>query len=128
MRLTDTVDLVWDLTREPLTIGGALVLRQEGEILAQLNNQVGIKLHVICQESDRVAVEGLAGKVFGSSILPFQLIYSSTGVEGWPALLVRSHPDFSYFSFTRLIALHEESGIKPKLGWSAHQEALAKRA
>ena len=48
MRLTDTVDLVWDLTREPLTIGGALVLRQEGEILAQLNNQVGIMLHVIC--------------------------------------------------------------------------------
>ena len=128
MRLTDTVDLVWDLTREPLTIGGALVLRQEGEILAQLNNQVGIMLHVICQESDRIAVEELAGKVFGSSILPFQLIYSSTDVEGWPAFLVRSHPDFSYFSFTRLITLHEESGITPKLGWSAHQEALAKRA
>jgi hypothetical protein len=126
--LTDTVDLVWDLTCEPLTVGGALVLRQEGEILARLNNKVGIKLHVICQELDQVAVERLAGKVFGSSILPFQLIYSSTGIEGWPALLVRSHPDFSYFSFTRLIALHQESGIEPKLGWSTHQEVLAKRA
>lgn len=126
--MADTIDLVWDITHEPLTIGGALVLRQEGEILAQINNKVAIKLHVICRDSDQVAVERVADKVFGSSILPFQLIYSSIGVEGWPALLDRLHPDFSYFSFTRLIALYQESGIEPKLGWSAHQEALAKRA
>lgn len=104
------------------------MLRQEGELLARINNKVGIKLHVICQDSDQGVVEGLAEKVFGSSILPFQLVYSSTDIEGWPALLVRSHPDFSYFSFTRLIELHQKSGIKPKLLWSAHQEALAKRA
>lgn len=114
--------------REPLTIGGALVLRQEGEILARLNNKVGIKLHVICKDADQAAVEEAAEKVFGSSILPFQLVYSSTYIEGWPALSVRSHPDFSYFSFTRLIALHQKSGIEPKLSWNAHQEALAKRA
>tara|TARA_B100000780_G_scaffold60688_1_gene39035 strand:+ start:1844 stop:2704 length:861 start_codon:yes stop_codon:yes gene_type:complete len=126
--LTDTVELIWDLTRERLTIGGALVLRQEGEILAQIRNQKGVSLHIICKDSDRVAAELLAKTVFGSSILPFQLIYSHVGFEGWPALLVRAHPDFSYFSFTRLIALHQESGIEPKLGWSAHQEALAKRA
>ena len=126
--MADTIDLIWDITREPLTIGGALVLRQEGEILARINNKVGIKLHVICRDSDQVVVEGAAEKVFGSSILPFQLVYSSTDVKGWPALSVRSHPDFSYFSFKRLIALHQKSGIEPKLSWSAHQEALAKRA
>ena len=80
--MADTVDLIWDVTREPLTIGGALVLRQEGEILARINSKAGIKLHVICRDSDQVAVEELADKVFGSSILPFQLIYSSTGIDG----------------------------------------------
>jgi len=128
VRSTDSVNLVWDLTRERLTIGGALVLRQEGEILAELNGQIGVRLHVICPESGRVAAEGLADKIFGSSILPFQLIYSSIDVEGWPTLSVRSHSDFSYFSFKRLIALHKESGIKPKLGWSVNQKALAKQA
>ena len=123
-----TVDLVWDLTREPLTVGGALVLRQEGEILSRLNNKEGIKLHVICRDSEQVAIEELAAKVFGSSILPFELVYSSTDVKGWPKLSVRSDPGFSYFSFARLIALHQKSGIEPKLAWSPHHEALAKRA
>ncbi len=126
--MTSTVELIWDLTRERLTIGGALVLRQEGEILAQIKGKTEVMLHVICPESDRVAAEGLADKVFGSSILPFHLSYSSIGVEGWPSLLLRSHSDFSYFSFTRLIALYKDTGIKPKLGWSMHQAALAKQA
>jgi len=123
--LSDVVELVWDLTRERLTIGGALVLRQEGEIIAQIKGQTGVSLHVVCTKSDRLAVEVLADKVFNSSILPFLLIYSSIEVEGWPPQLFRSHSDFSYFSFVRLIALHKESGIKPRLRWSTYQESLA---
>jgi len=126
--LTDTKVLIWDLTRERLTIGGALVLRQEGEILAQIKGKTSAMLHVICPETDRGAAEGLADKVFGSSILPFHLSYSSIGVEGWPSLLLRSHSNFSYFSFTRLTALYKDTGIKPKLGWSIHQASLAKQA
>ena len=128
MRLIDEVNLVWDLTRERLTIGGALVLRQEGEILAKINGKMGVRLHVICPESGRIAAEELAVKIFGSSILPFQLIYSTIGVNGWPTLPVRSHSDFSYFSFTRLIALHKENGIKPQLEWNVKQKVLAQQA
>ena len=125
--LTDTVELIWDLSRERLTIGGALVLRQEGEILAQIRNQKEVSLHIICQDSDRVAAELLAKTVFGSSIMPFQLIYSHVGVEGWPSQAVRSHSDFSYYSFSRLIALHKDSGIKPSLMWGLDQKILAKQ-
>jgi hypothetical protein len=60
-------------------------------------------------------------------MLPFQLMYSPIGVEGWPSLAVRSHSDFSYYSFSRLIALHKDSGIRPLLMWSIDQEALAKQ-
>ncbi len=126
--LTDAVELIWDLTRERLTFGGALVLRQEGEILAEIKGQTVVTLHLICQESDRVAAEGLADKVFGASIFLFRLIYSSIAVAGWPQLSLRLRPDFSYFSFTRLIALHKENGIKPRLRWSKHQKTLAQQA
>jgi len=126
--LNNAVELVWDLTRERLTIGGALVLRQEGEILAQTKGQTVVTLYLICQESDRVAAEGLAEKIFDSSIFPFHLIRSSTVVDGWPQASLRSRPDFSYFSFSRLIALHKESGIKPRLRWRTHQESLARQA
>jgi hypothetical protein len=58
--LTDTVELVWDLMRERPTIGGALVLRQEGEILAHLKGDSSVTIHLICHEPDRVAAERLA--------------------------------------------------------------------
>ena len=58
--LTDTVELVWDLMRERPTIGGALVLRQEGEILAHLKGDSSVTIHLICHGTDRVAAERLA--------------------------------------------------------------------
>ncbi|MDA9897227.1 hypothetical protein N9D90_00315 [Alphaproteobacteria bacterium] len=125
--LSSSLDLIWDLTRERLTIGGALVLRQEGEILAQIRGQKWITLHINCRGSDRSMVEGLSETVFGSSTLPFKILYSHSGVEGWPPQAVRSHPNFSYYSFSRLISMHKDSGIKPCLRWGADQKALAKQ-
>ncbi len=58
--LTDTVELVWDLMRERPTIGGALVLRQEGEIFARLKGESSVTPDLICQETDRVAAKQLA--------------------------------------------------------------------
>jgi len=37
--IIDSVELVWDLARERPTLGGALVLRQEGEMLGQIKGQ-----------------------------------------------------------------------------------------
>jgi len=47
----DAVDLVCDLTRERLTIGGALVLRQEGQMLARLQGRSALTLHLISSVS-----------------------------------------------------------------------------
>ena len=124
----DSISLVWDLECEQLTIGGAFVLRQEGEMLAQITGKKNVILQIICQASDRVAANDLANKVFCSSSLSFRLVFSSSGSEGWPSKLLRSHSDFSYFSFIRLIGLHQESGIKPELRWNSHTLGLAKQA
>lgn len=122
------MELIGDFTRERLTIGGALLLRQEAEILAQIKGKNETTLHIICPESNRVAAEGSADKVFCSSILLFHLICASIGVEGWPSSMIRSHSDFSFFSFTRFTAIYKETGIKSKLGWCIYQAALAKQA
>ncbi len=39
------VPLVWDLRDERLTVGGALVLRQEGEVLARLEGPESLTLN-----------------------------------------------------------------------------------
>jgi len=125
--MVDAVDLVWDLTREHPTVGGALVLRQEGEMLALRQGHSALAVHLICKESDSLAAERLAQTIFGASIFPFHLIHSTATAAGWPPVLVRSQPDFSYFSFSRVIALHAESGLRPRLRWSKSQEALARQ-
>lgn len=123
--LTDTVDLVWDLTRERPTLGGALVLRQEGEILASLCHASSINLHLACAEAGRVIAERLADTVFASSAFTFHLHRSSSPVEGWPAASVRAFPEFSYFSFSRLLNLCAENGLTPRLAWHPRQLGLA---
>lgn len=123
--LTDTVDLVWDLTRERPTLGGALVLRQEGEILARLGHASSIDLHLACAEAGRVIAERLADTVFASSAFTFHLHRSSPPVEGWPAASVRAFPEFSYFSFSRLLTLCDANGLTPRLAWHPRQLGLA---
>jgi hypothetical protein len=124
----DAVDLVWDLTRERLTIGGALVLRQEGEFLARLQDRSALTVHLISQETDRSAAERMAQVIFGTSILPFHLLHSEEGADGWPSAAVRSRSDFSYFAFSRAIALHAQTGLRPRLQWSHSQQASALQA
>jgi len=124
----DAVDLVWDLTRERLTIGGALVLRQEGEMLARLQGSSALTVHLIGPESGRQAAERMAQTIFGSSEYPYRLVSATEGAEGWPPAAVRAEPVFSYFAFSRTIALHAQTGLKPRLQWREPQRASALQA
>jgi hypothetical protein len=121
----DSVDLVWDLTRERLTIGGALVLRQEGEMLAHLRGRSTLTVHLIAPEFGRQAADRLARTIFGTSTYPYRLVSHSEGVEGWPPAAVRAEPDFSYFAFSRTVFLHEQTGLKPRLQWCEPLRASA---
>lgn len=121
----DAVDLVWDLARERLTIGGALVLRQEGEMLARLHGRSALTVHLIAPESGRQAAERMAQTIFGTSTYPYHLVSATEGAEGWPPAAARAALDFSYFAFLRTIALHAQTGLKPRLQWRESQRALA---
>jgi hypothetical protein len=124
----DAVDLVWDLTRERLTIGGALVLRQEGEMLARRQGRSALTVHLIGPQSDRQVAERMAQTVFGTSTYPYHLVSATEGVTGWPLCAVRAELDFTYFAFSRIIALHAQTGVRPRLQWSHSQLASALQA
>jgi hypothetical protein len=122
-----TVELVWDLTLERLTLGGGLVLRQEGELLCQLNNATSVDLHLICDELEYPAAERLSKLVFGASGCLFRLVRSAAASPNcWPPVSQRESPEFSYFGFSRLSALYKQHGLVPRLRWSAHYTELAR--
>ncbi|MFZ4482159.1 MAG: hypothetical protein ACOYNZ_19955 [Rhodoferax sp.] len=124
----DVVDLVWDLARERLTIGGALVLRQEGEMLARLQGHSALTLHLIGPQSGRQAAERMARSIFGASIYPYHQVDATDSAFGSPSAAVRAEPDFSYFSFSRITALYAQTGLKPRLQWSQLQQATSLQA
>jgi hypothetical protein len=123
--IIDSVELVWDLARERPTLGGALVLRQEGEIMARRNAALLLNVHLISSDRNRQAAEGLAEIVFASSAFLFQIINSAPSVHAWPSPDSRSTPEFSYFSFSRLLALYAENDQPPRLAWSATWQGRA---
>lgn len=64
-KLTNFVELVRQLTREHLTLSGAHVLRQEGELLARFNSDSSFMLHLVCHETYRVAAATQTGERAG---------------------------------------------------------------
>lgn len=125
---TATVELVWDLTRERPTLGGALVLRQEGELLARHRDLSAVTLQIICPAAERSTADRLAATVFGSSVIDFQISPISTTSELWPAAAERAHPHFSYFSFARLLDWHATHDRAPRLQWHEHTRGRVQQA
>ncbi len=125
--ISSAVHLIWDLTRERITVGGALVLRQEGEILAMAQGREVLAVYLLCNDADRKTAEWLGEAIFGSSIYRFQFINSIQIPDGWPSVLDRMKSDFSYFSFSRVINLYAENGLRPRLRWNKQRERLAQQ-
>ena len=103
------------------------MLRQEGELLAQLQSLSAITLHLIGENAHRAVVERLAGVVFGSSAYAFHPTREPLADDGWPAQFERENGEFSYFSFSRLLALHHQHALVPRLQWSSSLQERAHR-
>lgn len=126
--LGDDIALIWDLKREHPTIGGALVLRKEGEILAQILKVSRIIVYLICDDINLAAADELTKRVFCSSVYVFEVKRVMSIADGWPSSLQRAHPDFSYFSFSRITELYTKCSVKPILHWSKYHLGLAQQA
>jgi hypothetical protein len=116
---TATLPLIWDLTRQPPTLGGALVLRMEAELLAREDPSEPRTIHVIGRDLDDPAVARLVEHVFATSGTPLRVTAEPLEPDaGWPALAERQEPGFSHFSFQRILRLHAEHGVIPRLRWT----------
>jgi hypothetical protein len=116
---------VWDLTREPPTLGGALVLRMEGELLHDAAGPDPIPVHLL-GSAPSAPLSRLITHVFGSASRRFE---PRTGIpapeDAWPDPATRARADFSSFSFARLLALHSTLGLAPRLAWAPALAAAA---
>ena len=117
--------MAWDLTLQHLTLGGALVLRQEAELLLRETHRSHVVLFVTGDDSCREHVDRVAEIVFASSAVRFEVVRATPPEDSWPQASERQHPDFSYFSFERLNAFHERTHLPVRLSWSEREATLA---
>jgi len=119
------VQLAWDLDLEKPTLGGALVLRQEGELLAEMRGQKGIQVFMSGKASGDAVIRRLKETVYSSSRYEFDFQNGRVFDGAWPPVHERASDGFSYFSFSRLVTLHRTYGLIPRLRWCSD---IAKRA
>ena len=114
-----TVTLYWNLKIERLTLGGALVLRQEGELLATKNKKSIINIYIDYDPVTQIFPERVISIVFESSSLRFIIIKGKPETAFyWPSEEMIYEKNFSYYSFSRLINFHK-SGMQPvRLAWN----------
>jgi hypothetical protein len=114
----NTLQLNWDLEVERLTLGGALVLRQEAEILAMLNKFDQINLNISYDTTSQNFPEKIFDTVFNSSAITFnQFGNLSDKVTNWPSDLMLKATNFSYYSFERITQLYENKNVQVNLSW-----------
>jgi len=112
------LQLNWDLEVEKLTLGGALVLRQEAEILSKINNFDQINLNISYDSNNQNFPEKIFDTVFNSSAINFnQKSILPGNITNWPSDLILKANNFSYFSFERISQLYEKNNIQVNLSW-----------
>lgn len=112
------LQLNWDLEVEKLTLGGALVLRQEAEILSKINNFDQINLNISYDSNNQNFPEKIFDTVFNSSAITFnQKSILPGNITNWPSDLILKASNFSYFSFERISQLYEKNNIQVNLSW-----------
>ena len=113
--VTDGLHVVWDSQRQKPTLGGALVLRQEAELLADAQRHADIFVHGVWDQ--------FAQQIFSSSAIRFRHSSDPAPSDTWP--MKSSETEFSYFSFTRLVSLHQATGAIPRLKWKRSSQEIA---
>ena len=111
------INAEWDFELENMTLGGALTLRCELEMIASQFNLKSINLNYVNSRLEPGPKE-LLQNVLNSSEFSFN-ISNLTDVEfAYPRVLMNYLQDFSYFSSSRVTALHSLFHRKPLLNWN----------
>lgn len=124
--------LVWDLTVHPASLGGALTLRVEAEMMARAHGAEREEpIIVLVREAESGDQSGpmLLRRMFLTSAFNFAVASEQLlPFEGtWPEARRRDEAGFTYYSYDRVTALHREHGLTPRLQWSAGTQAQARK-
>jgi len=112
-------NLFWDLNHERLTLGGAMVLRMEGELLANINALSKIELYIKQDNSNLNYPTKIIDSIFKTSKIDF-IIKKGKPVSNhfWPSEKEMSKEGFSYYSFSRIIEFYKNKNIIIDLLWN----------
>tara|TARA_B110000003_G_C16647700_1_gene532790 strand:+ start:1371 stop:2216 length:846 start_codon:yes stop_codon:yes gene_type:complete len=111
-------NLFWDLNYERLTLGGAMVLRMEGELLANINGLLKIKLYINKDNLDLNYPKKIIDSIFKTSKIDFIIKKGKPDSNYWPSEIEMSKNRFSYYSFSRIIELYKNKNIKVNFLWN----------
>ena len=106
-----------DVSRHPLTLGGALTLRQEGEMISKISLCKKVDVY-FSEELDKSYKEKIWRNIFKSSTTKFVLSDKPLSETiNWPPRQYVELKDFSFHSFSRVNLFHKNFNILPRLNW-----------
>ena len=120
----ERIQLHWNLSKENITLGGALTLRAECELISKISGQEVFRVFVTSGTNSLEKIERLFLIVFGSSRLKFELGSRIKSIAVYPDDFVTKSINLETYSTERLANLHRASFILPSLVWK--QEILEK--
>jgi hypothetical protein len=113
----ERIQLHWNLSKENITLGGALTLRAECELISKISGQEIFQVFVTSGTNSLEKIERLFLIVFGSSRLRFELGSKIKSIPVYPDDFITESINLETFSTQRLAALHRASLILPSLIW-----------
>lgn len=113
----DRIQLHWNLSKENITLGGALTLRAECELISKINGQKIFQVFVTPGANSLEKIDRLFLIVFKSSQLKFELGLKLVNIPIYPDEFITESINLETFSTQRLTALHTSLHILPSLIW-----------
>jgi len=113
----ERIQLHWSLSRENLTLGGALTLRAECELISKISGQETFPVFVTPGTNSLKRIERLFLIVFSSSRLKFELGSKIKNLPAYPDDFLTESIHLETFSTRRLSVLYRTSHILPRLIW-----------
>ena len=110
--------IAWDLRHERLTLGGAITLRAEAEMISQLNKQEEFLVYIKPGSSDIKKVMKVFEIAFRSSKLSFVAKIEDGQQPQYPDFIFDQGSSFENYSTRRIAEIFETYSIRPRLTWN----------
>lgn len=112
------VTIHWNLSKESITLGGALTLRAECEMISQRNGQKAFNILISPGANSIQSIKSIYETVFKTSILVFNEIKIAESDTLYPDSFLTVGENLFSFSSERIARLCNHLKVKPKLEWS----------